>query len=76
VSSRPAGVAVVGCGDISDQYLANLITFPDVEVVFCADLDSERARAKAAAYGVAGHGSLDEALADPTPGSPDSCQCI
>jgi hypothetical protein len=32
MTSRPAGLAVVGCGGISDQYLANLTTFPDVEV--------------------------------------------
>ncbi|MFC9325743.1 Gfo/Idh/MocA family protein [Kitasatospora sp. NPDC057015] len=61
----PMGVAVVGCGIISDQYLTNLTAFPDLRVLFCADLDAERARAQAEAYGVPGWGSVDDALAHP-----------
>ena len=44
----PLGVAVVGCGTISDEYLRNLTAFPDLRVVFCADLDLERAKGQAA----------------------------
>ena len=29
-TSEPVGIAVVGCGNISDQYLTNLVRFPDV----------------------------------------------
>ncbi len=47
--SDPLGVAVVGCGTISDEYLRNLTAFPDLRVLFCADLDLERAKAQAAA---------------------------
>ncbi|MFE2917681.1 Gfo/Idh/MocA family protein [Kitasatospora indigofera] len=61
----PMGVAVVGCGTISDQYLTNLTAFPDLRVVFCADLDKERARAQAERYGVPAWGGVDEALARP-----------
>jgi len=50
--SAPAGVAVVGCGTISDEYLRNLTSFPDLQVLICADLDLERAKAQAARYGV------------------------
>ncbi|NGO74127.1 Gfo/Idh/MocA family oxidoreductase [Streptomyces sp. YC504] len=63
--SDPLGIAVIGCGTISDQYLRNLTAFADLRVLFCADLDTERARAQAQAYGVPGHGSAQEALAHP-----------
>jgi predicted dehydrogenase len=59
------GVAVVGCGNISKQYLRNLVTFPDVRVLFCADLDTGRAEAQAAAYGVPAAGSVQQALDHP-----------
>jgi predicted dehydrogenase len=61
----PAGVAVIGCGNISRQYLANLTRFPDVAVVICADVDPGRAKAQAAAYGVPEWGSAGDALAHP-----------
>ena len=61
----PVGVAVVGCGTISDEYLRNLTSFPDLRVLFCADLDLERAKAQAARYGVPGVGSAAQAIAHP-----------
>jgi predicted dehydrogenase len=61
----PLGLAVVGCGHISNQYLKNLTQFPDVQVVFCADIDSGRARAQAVAYDVPGSGSVEQALDHP-----------
>jgi predicted dehydrogenase len=61
----PVGVAVVGCGTISDQYLEHLTSFPDVRVLFCADLDIERAKAQAAKYGVPEAGTTAQALAAP-----------
>ena len=54
---EPLGVAVIGCGNISNQYLRNLTTFPDVQVLICADIDTDRAKAQAAAYGVPEWGS-------------------
>jgi predicted dehydrogenase len=56
---------VVGCGVISNQYLKNLTQFPDVRVLFCADIDKERARAQAAAYDVPASGSVGQALDHP-----------
>ena len=64
-ASEPFGVAVVGCGNISKQYLKNLATFPDVQVLFCADIDPGRAKAQAAAYGVPASGSPEQALEHP-----------
>jgi predicted dehydrogenase len=59
------GIAVIGCGNISDQYLANLVRFPDVTVLACADLDLDRAATQAANYGVPHSGNLATVLAMP-----------
>jgi predicted dehydrogenase len=65
VTSRGrVGVGVVGAGNISTQYLQNLTSFADVEVRFVADVDGDRARAQAGAFGVPGCGSFGELLAD------------
>jgi predicted dehydrogenase len=59
------GIAVVGCGNISNQYLKNLSQFPDVRVLFCADLDIDRAKTQAAAYDVPAAGTVEQALENP-----------
>jgi predicted dehydrogenase len=64
-SGQPFGLAVVGCGNISKQYLKNLAAFPDVRVLFCADVDLDRAKAQAAAYDVPASGSVQQALDHP-----------
>jgi predicted dehydrogenase len=61
----PVGIAVVGCGNISDQYLGNLVRFPDVAVLACADLDRDRAANQASKYGVPHSGDLATVLAMP-----------
>jgi predicted dehydrogenase len=58
------GVGVVGAGNISTQYLQNLTSFPDLDVRYVADIDVDRARAQATAFGVEGCGSFAELLAD------------
>ncbi|MGT2426365.1 Gfo/Idh/MocA family protein [Amnibacterium kyonggiense] len=58
------GVGVIGAGVISAQYLANLTTFPDLEVRFVADIDLERAKARAEEYGIPASGTTEELLAD------------
>jgi predicted dehydrogenase len=57
------GVGVIGAGVISGTYLENMTAFADLDVLFVADLDQDRARAQAEAYGVPGHGSVDDLLA-------------
>ncbi|WEO77119.1 Gfo/Idh/MocA family oxidoreductase [Cryobacterium sp. SO2] len=57
------GVGVIGAGVISGTYLENMTVFADLDVLFVADLDLERAQAQAEAYGVPDHGSVDELLA-------------
>jgi predicted dehydrogenase len=63
MSGGPVGVGVIGAGVISSAYLDNLVRFPDVRVLFIADLDHERAAAQAAKYGVERSGSVAELLA-------------
>ncbi|MDX6354435.1 MAG: hypothetical protein QOF98_1338 [Streptomyces sp.] len=58
----PVRVAIVGAGDISDQYLTALAGYPDVAVTAVADLVPERARAQAEAHGVPAWGTTAEVL--------------
>lgn len=57
------GVGIVGAGVISTEYLKNLTIFPDLEVLFIADLDTVRAAEQAETWGVANSGSYAELLA-------------
>ncbi|UKA63230.1 Gfo/Idh/MocA family protein [Arthrobacter sp. FW306-04-A] len=61
----PVGVAVIGAGNISKQYLDNLTVFPDVKVLVIADLFEEAAEARAKEYGIPGWGGVDAALNHP-----------
>jgi predicted dehydrogenase len=58
------GVGVIGAGVISSQYLTNLTAFPDLDVRFVADIDEERAKTQAEAFGVPGYGSVSQLLED------------
>ncbi|RDV44308.1 gfo/Idh/MocA family oxidoreductase [Leifsonia sp. ku-ls] len=64
MSAGRVGVGVIGAGVISNQYLENLTSFPDLDVRFVADIDLERAKAQAEKFGVAGSGTVEELLAD------------
>ena len=52
MSERPVKVGVIGCGKISGRYLETLSGFDVADVVACADLDVERAQARAKEFGV------------------------
>ena len=56
-------VGIVGAGNVSDQYLPSLLSYPDIEVSGISDLDVDRARAQAAAHGIGFAGTVDELLA-------------
>lgn len=60
----PLRVGIVGVGKISEQYLANLPSFPGLRLVAVADLDAARAEAIAAEQGVMAL-SVDELLVHP-----------
>jgi predicted dehydrogenase len=53
VSRERTRVGILGCGVISGVYAAKLAAAPDVDVVACADLAPERARALAEKHGIA-----------------------
>jgi predicted dehydrogenase len=55
-------VALLGVGDIAEQYVRGLAQFPQAKLVAVADRDVERSRARGAEWGV--HGlAPDELLA-------------
>jgi predicted dehydrogenase len=59
-------VGIIGCGNISDIYLKNCTkVFDNLEVVACADLIMDRAKAKAEAYNIPKACTVEELLADP-----------
>ncbi|WNQ12514.1 Gfo/Idh/MocA family oxidoreductase [Paenibacillus aurantius] len=58
-------LGIIGCGNISGIYFKNAATFDILELVACADLDVERAKAKAEEHGIAKGCSVAELLADP-----------
>jgi predicted dehydrogenase len=62
LSNGPVGVALVGAGNISGQYLRTLTAFPDVRVLGVADIDTARAAAVAREYGVPVSGPLGAIL--------------
>lgn len=65
MSETTVKVGLVGCGNISGIYLQNCAKFSNLEVLACADLDLERAKAKAKQYGVPRALRVPELLADP-----------
>ena len=46
------GIGIIGCGNISDAYLKAAPQFPVLNIVACADVNMDAARAKAATYGI------------------------
>ncbi|GAB3597768.1 Gfo/Idh/MocA family protein [Microbacterium tumbae] len=61
--TAPMRVILIGAGNISDEYLDALTSYPEIEVAGIADLDVDRAGAQAERYGVAHSGSAAEMLA-------------
>jgi len=56
---------LIGCGTISAIYLKNRTRFDTFEIVACADIDIDRARARAEEFGVPRGGGVAEVLDDP-----------
>lgn len=61
-ASQPAGVGVVGVGNILGRYLSGMSRFPELWVVGCASRSRERAQAVAKDHGIAAFGSVSELL--------------
>jgi predicted dehydrogenase len=60
----PTKIGVIGVGNISGAYFNTNRNFNFFDIVACADLDVERAKAKAEENGIARGCSVDELLAD------------
>ena len=61
----PVGVGLIGAGNISDIYLENLNSFPDVDVLIVGDIDTDRAASQATKHGVPASGTAADVLAHP-----------
>ncbi len=58
-------IGIIGCGNISNAYFNACKRYPVIEVAACADLDLDRAKAKATEHGIAKACSVDDLLKDP-----------
>ena len=63
-TQRRVGVGIIGCGNISSQYLKAMRDFPVLEIIAIADMKPEVADKKAAEFGLTAV-SVDALLADP-----------
>jgi predicted dehydrogenase len=61
---NPVTIGLIGTGNISEIYLANAKRFPELNLVACADINMDAARAKAEAHGIAAV-TPEALLADP-----------
>src|SRR5207249_5781789 len=58
-------IGVIGCGYISGIYFKNCKQFENIEVAACADLDMDRAYARAKEFDIPRALTVAELLADP-----------
>ncbi len=65
MTTGPVGVGFIGTGMISNTYLENLTSFPDVRVVILGDLNTTLAAARAEEHGIPESGTPDDVLAHP-----------
>lgn len=63
-TQRRVGVGIIGCGNISSQYLKAMRDFPVLEIIAVADMKPEVAEKKAAEFGLTGV-PVETLLADP-----------
>ena len=61
----PVGIGVIGTGVISETYLENLTSFPDVVVHAVGDLFEDSAAKRAAQFGIETSGGVDAVLSHP-----------
>lgn len=62
---RPVKVGIIGCGNISGIYFQAGKTFRILDIVACADIDLQRAKARAEEHGIPAALSVEDLLADP-----------
>ena len=62
---KKTGIGIIGCGNISGIYFKNLALFQNTQIVACADMLLDRAKAKAEEHGVPKALTVEQLLADP-----------
>lgn len=65
MSFKKAKVGVIGCGNISGIYFKNGKWLESIDIVACADLVPDRAKARAAEFSIPRACTVQELLADP-----------
>lgn len=60
---EPVKVGIIGCGNISSAYFKGIRRFPIMELVACADIDVDRAKARATEFDVPVACTVEELLA-------------
>ncbi|MEO7348887.1 MAG: Gfo/Idh/MocA family oxidoreductase [Terrimesophilobacter sp.] len=65
VIPRPVRVGLVGCGNVSRQYLRNVLNSDELTVITCADINDANATAVASEFGLRKAKTVDELLNDP-----------
>ncbi len=66
IEKKCRNIGIIGCGHISNQYLANLSQINDVEVIACSDIDIKKAKNQSLKYGIPKTLSTKELLSDNT----------
>lgn len=61
---NPLGVGIVGCGNIAPIYLKNSKLFPNLKLIGCADMNADRAKARAGEFETTAF-SPEELIANP-----------
>lgn len=64
-AENPAKVGLIGCGNIAERYVRGIRRFPELHLVGCADLVTERAIELAGSTGITAYPSIEALLADP-----------
>ncbi|MDD9271182.1 Gfo/Idh/MocA family protein [Paenibacillus sp. GCM10023248] len=59
-------VGIIGCGNISAAYMKNIPGFAHLELVACADIDLDRAKARAEEFQIPHAYTVQELLNDPS----------
>src|SRR5438067_2349172 len=64
MADKRVKIGVVGCGNISKAYILTAQSFPILDIAAVADIDVERAKAKAKEFNLPRGCSVDEMMAD------------
>lgn len=64
-TTSKTNIGVIGCGQISSIYMEAPATFDNLNIIACADIDMEKARAQAERFSIPRVCTVEELLVDP-----------